>query len=123
MIFVIVFLVSRLMRPIAILTRIAERIGEGDYDQDLAPLSNKRFPDEISTLAEVFAIMIGKVSQRETKLKQEVAQLKIEVDEVDRKKQVEKITESEYFQELQEKAREMRAGKKEPSASEPAPEG
>lgn len=123
MIFVIVFLVSRLMRPISILTRIAERIGEGDYDQNLAPLSNTHFPDEISKLAEVFAIMVGKVSQRETKLKQQVAQLKIEIDEVERKKQVAKITESEYFQELQEKAREMREGKKTPSASEPAPEG
>lgn len=118
--FVLVFLVSRtLTRPIIGLTSVAERIGEGDYEQDLSYLRKGRFPDEIGTLAEVFEIMIGKVYQREQTLIRQVEELRIEIDEVKRQKQVSEIVESDFFQDLQAKARGMRrrSQRKEPDVS------
>lgn len=107
--FVLVFLVSRtLTQPIVALTRAAERIGEGDYEQDLSPLTKGRFPDEMGSLAEVFDIMVGKVYQREQTLIRRVEELKIEIDEVKRRKQVSEIVETDFFQDLQAKARRMR---------------
>jgi DNA-binding protein H-NS len=66
-------------------------------------------PDEISTLAEVFALMVSKVKQREESLKQQVTELKIEIDEVKRKKQVSEIVDSDFFHDLQTKARRLRS--------------
>ena len=107
--FALVFLVSGgLTRPIVTLTRAAARIGEGDYEQDLSHLRKGRLRDEISTLAEVFEIMVGKVYQREQTLIRRVEELKIEIDEVKRRKQVSEIVETDFFQDLQAKARRMR---------------
>jgi HAMP domain-containing protein len=107
--FVLVFVVSRrFTRPIVTLTQAAERIGEGDYNQNLSGLSRVRFPDEIGTLAEVFEIMVAKVYQREQSLRRKVEELQIEIDEAKRQKQVSEIVDTGFFQELQEKARTMR---------------
>jgi methyl-accepting chemotaxis protein len=107
--FVLVFLVSgALTRPIVNLTQVAELIGEGDYDQDLSSLSKGRFRDEISTLSDVFKIMVDKVYQREQKLRRQVEELRIEIDEVKRAKQVEEIVETDFFRELRTKAQTMR---------------
>lgn len=108
-VFVMVYIVSnQLTRPVVALTKAAERIGEGDYKQDLSSLTNVRLRDEISTMAEVFEIMVGKVYKREQTLIKQVEELKIEIDETKRKKQVSEIVDSEFFQELQEKSRAMR---------------
>ena len=45
---------------------------------------------------------------REQSLRQEIHQLRIEIDEVKRRKQVAEIVESDSFKEIQEKARAMR---------------
>lgn len=49
---------------------------------------------------------------REEKLRQEIAQLRIEIDQTRRARQVAEITDTQYFQKLQEKARELRSDKK-----------
>jgi GAF domain-containing protein len=49
---------------------------------------------------------------REEKMRAEIAQLRIEVDRVKKKKQVAEITESDYFKNLQEKVRKIREDKK-----------
>ncbi len=46
---------------------------------------------------------------RERALRQEVRALKIEIDEAKRKKQVAEITETDYFQQLRERARRLRS--------------
>jgi HAMP domain-containing protein len=121
---IMVFLISGILtRPIVALTRIAERIGEGDYEQNLSSLTPGRFADEIGTLAEVFEIMVGKVHQREEKLKKQVAELQIVIDEHKRQEQVSEIVESDYFRDLQVKARKLReefsaAGQNPPETSE-----
>jgi len=111
LLFIMVYLISRVLtRPVKTLTRIAERIGEGDYDQDLTALTQARFSDEINTLASVFEIMVDKVEQREERLKRQVSELQILIDESQRREQVDEIVDTDFFRDLQQKARAMRAG-------------
>ncbi len=112
--FALIYLVSQILsRPITQITKIAEQIGEGDYDQDFAKIIDRRIPDEIDTLAEVFQIMIGKVAKREEKLKQQVAELQIQIDHSKRDEQVKEIVDNDFFQNLQSKAYEMRSRRRE----------
>jgi hypothetical protein len=52
--------------------------------------------------------MVGKVAQREQKLKQQVAELQIMIDESKRQEQVQEIVDTDFFRDLQAKARTMR---------------
>jgi nitrate/nitrite-specific signal transduction histidine kinase len=107
--FFLVFLLSRgLTRPITALTAAAERVAEGEYDQDLSKLYSGRLRDEVSTLAQVFDIMIGKVHAREEHLKRQVRELRIEIDQTKKERHVQEIVESDYFRELRASAKEMR---------------
>ncbi len=107
--FVLVFLVSRsLTRPIIALTKVAERVAEGDYEQDMSALYSGGLQDEVSTLASVFELMIDKVGAREANLTREVQKLRIEIDRAKKERQVAEITETDYFQSLRQKAREIR---------------
>jgi len=107
--FATVWLISRTFsEPIIKLTRIAARIGEGDYDQDFSKV-HVPVRDEIDSLADVFEIMIGKVAKREEKLKQQVADLQIQIDHSKRDEQVKEIVDNDFFQTLQTKAYEMRS--------------
>lgn len=106
-----VYFVSRILtRPVVALTKAAELIGEGHYEQDLSGLTGSRFTDEIGTLARVFEIMVDKVRQREEKLKKQVADLQIMIDESKRQEQVAEIVDSDFFRDLQTKARNLRQG-------------
>lgn len=67
-----------------------------------------RRPDELGQLARVFQRMARQVEAREQRLRQEVRQLRIEIDEVRAARRVAEITESDYFQELQRKADKLR---------------
>ncbi len=108
--FLMVYLASiTFTRPIISLTRAAERIGEGDYDQDLTQIARGNLPDEIDILVQVFQGMIGKVYQREQTLRRQVEELQIVVDRSKRDRQVSEIVSSDFFQDLQQKAIEMRA--------------
>jgi HAMP domain-containing protein len=98
-------------RPIITLTRAADRIGQGDYEQDLTELHAGVLRDEVATLAHVFELMVSKVYQREQTLRRQVEELKIEIDEVKRQKQVSEIVDSDFFQDLRSKARTMRERK------------
>ncbi len=119
--FVLVYASSRfLSSPIVKLTSIAESIGEGNYEQDFSRLQNTRFPDEINTLASVFEIMISKVARREEKLKQQVADLQIQIDHSKRDEQVREIVDNDFFQSLQSKAFEMRTRKRQAPEDDPA---
>jgi DNA repair ATPase RecN len=67
--------------------------------------------DELGQLARVFQRMQREVDRRERRLKQEVADLRIEIDEIKKARQVAEITETEYFQDLLKKASQLRAGR------------
>jgi two-component system, cell cycle response regulator len=66
--------------------------------------------DALGQLARVFQRMAAEVRSREQRLKQEVQQLRIEIDDARAARQVAEITQTEYFQELQAKASELRLG-------------
>jgi len=107
--FVLVFVISRgLTRPVIALTTVAERVAEGDYSQSVSAVYSGTLRDEVATLAQVFEMMIGKVREREESLKRQVQELRIEIDQTKKAKQVAEITETEYFQSLRESAAKMR---------------
>jgi DNA-binding response OmpR family regulator len=64
--------------------------------------------DELGQLARVFQHMAREVYAREQRLKQQVEELRIEIDQAKKVRQGEEITGSEYFQELRQKARRLR---------------
>lgn len=73
----------------------------------------------LETIAPQAAIAIDnavQVLERERRLQEEIAQLHIQINEAKLARQVAEITETEYFQELQERAQRMRGD--EPSSSE-----
>jgi formylmethanofuran dehydrogenase subunit E-like metal-binding protein len=63
---------------------------------------------EVGQLARVFESMTKQVYVRETDLRKQVEGLKIVIDETKRKKAVEEITDSEFFQNLSERASKIR---------------
>jgi two-component system cell cycle response regulator len=66
--------------------------------------------DALGQLARVFQRMAAEVRSREQRLTQEVQQLRIEIDEARAARQVAEITQTQYFQDLQAKASELRLG-------------
>jgi methyl-accepting chemotaxis protein len=96
-----------LSRPLIALSRYAKRVADGDYAPFVLP-QPPFFHDEVSDLAESFALMVDKVHGREMALKQQVAQLQIAVDQERKVKQVGEIVESEFFASLKARAHELR---------------
>lgn len=105
--FISVWLISNsITAPILNLTKIADRIADGDYEDTHAPTPGIK--DEVTRLSEVFELMVSKVRAREQKLKNRVAELQIVIDKRRQAEQVSEITETEFFRDLQNKAYEMR---------------
>lgn len=72
----------------------------------------------LETIAPQAAIAIDnavQVLERERRLKEQIAELHIQIDHSKRDRQVAEITETDYFQRLQEKAQQMREGRAEKS--------
>jgi len=67
-----------------------------------------RRPDELGQLALVFQEMARQVYAREQHLRRQVQQLRIEIDQAKKAREVAEITESDYFQQLLGKADELR---------------
>jgi DNA-binding response OmpR family regulator len=65
--------------------------------------------DALGRLARVFQRMAREVRMREERLQQQIQDLRIQVDEVKRARDVAEITETDYFRTLQDKARRLRA--------------
>jgi len=64
--------------------------------------------DALGVLARSFARMAGEVRAREDRLRREVAELRIEIDEAKQAQRVAEITGSDYFQDLRGRAAELR---------------
>lgn len=64
--------------------------------------------DELGRLARIFERMALEVQAREQRLKQQIQELRIEIDETKKARQVAEITETDYFHDLREKARTLR---------------
>jgi HAMP domain-containing protein len=108
-IFITVFFLSdTITHPLRAIAESA-RMLENDEPIDHKMLETlERGSDEVSQLAHVFHKMADQVQVRQQKLKEEVARLKIEIDQTKLGKQVSEIVDSEFFQDLKSKAHNMR---------------
>jgi DNA-binding response OmpR family regulator len=95
------------LRKVTRLTDAAAAVEAGTFDPDsLVDVVARR--DELGRLARVFQHMAREVYAREQRLKQQVQQLSIELDEARQARQVAEIAETEYFRQLQAKAQDLR---------------
>lgn len=95
------------LRNVSCVTAAAAEVEAGEFDAETLEEVAGR-PDELGQLARVFRRMAREVYAREQRLKQEVRQLRIEIDETRTARQVAEITETDYFRDLQKKANRLR---------------
>lgn len=106
--------------PILSITNAANEIESGEFAElGLDKVIDRT--DELGQLARVFQNMAREVYSREERLKQQVQQLQIEIDQTKRQKQVQEIVETDFFQNLQAKARLMRRRSQHRPADPPEP--
>lgn len=92
----------------------SKRIGDGDYSflDQLAseePLAQGTSDEEKARqFLSTFFNMVKGVKEREDNLKRELQKLTLQIDEARRKREVEEITQTEFYAQLRAKARELR---------------
>jgi len=97
------------LRQVERLTQAAALVEAETFDPgslDLAGVTGRE--DALGRLARVFERMAREVHAREQRLKQQVQELRIEVDKARQHQQVSKITGTDYFRELRGKAGGLR---------------
>jgi two-component system cell cycle response regulator len=95
------------LRNVALVTDAAAAVEAATFEpDDLADVGAR--PDALGRLARVFQRMAREVYAREQRLKRQVQQLRIELDEARQSRQVAEITETDYFQQLQAQAQDLR---------------
>jgi CheY-like chemotaxis protein len=95
------------LRHVEAITTAAAAVENSSFDPaSLAQAASR--DDALGRLARVFQRMATEVYSREQRLKEEVQQLRIEIDQVKMAEQVAQITDSDFFQELQRKASRLR---------------
>jgi CRP-like cAMP-binding protein len=103
-------------------TEWSQKIAAGDYGfalneiQSMGSAVNSNGQTDAARASEFLAAffqMTKGVQEREENLKRQVMELRIEIDRTKAAMQVSEITETQYFQQLQRKAREIRSNKAE----------
>jgi CRP-like cAMP-binding protein len=91
----------------------SQKISEGDYSFIENTQTMKRSEgsdeDKASQLLSAFFQMVRNVKDREDQLKKQVETLILQIDESRRKKEVEEITSSDFYADLKEQAKKLRA--------------
>lgn len=95
------------MQQFAKVTAAAAAVEAGVYEPESLNGVAAR-TDELGQLARIFQRMVREVYSREQRLKQQVAELRIEIDEAKKAQQVAEITETDYFKQLRKKANDLR---------------
>lgn len=102
-------LARNLSGPICRLTEAARAMEMGEISsEEVEELQATQGQDEVAQLSRVFASMAREVQARARRLGAEVERLRVQIDEAKRRREVENITETDYFQQLKARAREMR---------------
>ncbi|MHC5779406.1 cache domain-containing protein, partial [Nostoc sp.] len=106
-------LARRISRPIHALTDAAQALEHDNFDSQVQELHHKLerlacTQDDIGQLVRVFLQMAEEVRIRHQKLKMQVWELHIEIDETKRANNVAEITENEHFRQLQQKIQKLR---------------
>ncbi|MEM7032204.1 MAG: DUF3365 domain-containing protein [Chloroflexota bacterium] len=107
------FLLRRyVIQPIGVMGHLAQRMSTDEMQADDLETETlttvTRRDDELGQLAQVFRRMASEVLTRTQNLKQQVQQLRIEIDQFKRTKEVNEIVETDFFKDLQSKADAMR---------------
>lgn len=106
--------------PVMQLTTLARRVGDGDYAAvDTMPELAAR-PDELGTLARVFARTVRAVANREQTLRRQVRELSIRIDRQQQREELSRITGTDYFRALKQKAGTLRQAQSRPPTDRPA---
>ncbi len=95
------------LRQVDVLTEAAAAVENETFTTDTLVDIVAR-PDALGQLARVFKKMVYEVQARENRLKEQVRELRIEMDKGKRDSQVAEITDSNYFQTLRGKAQDLR---------------
>jgi nitrate/nitrite-specific signal transduction histidine kinase len=95
------------LQDVAHVTAAAASVEAGQFTAEKLTDVAKR-ADELGQLARVFQRMAHEVAAREQHLTHQIQVLRIEIDQTKRARQVSEITETDYFQELQRKAKALR---------------
>ena len=96
-------------KPLIQLTEAAGAMEAGKFTVEQATaLRSALGTDEVSLLSRLFGKMAAEVVQREQSLRQEVQQLRIEIDQSKRAREVQDVTDNEFFRALQTRARDLR---------------
>jgi len=96
------------------LTAAASAVEEGTFEMaDLRAVTAR--PDSLGNLARVFERMAGEVRARERRLRQQVESLRVEIDQTRKARAVREITDTDFFRDLQSRAKAMRARPPRPS--------
>jgi DNA-binding response OmpR family regulator len=97
------------LRQVERLTEAATVVEAETFDPDSLSLDDVTArTDALGRLARVFQRMAREVHAREQRLKQQVQELRIEVDQARQSQQVSKITGTSYFRELRGRAGDLR---------------
>ena len=113
----IILLINALLRryviqPVDVLSGLARKISaDENFSSDLESAALQAVtarPDELGNLAQVFHRMAAEVYARTSMLKQQVQQLIIKIDQIRRQEQVSDVVDTEFFNELQKRASELR---------------
>ncbi|HCK65927.1 MAG TPA: histidine kinase [Anaerolineae bacterium] len=114
---IVILLINFLLRnyviqPVNVLSGLANKISaDENFSTELestALHSITNRPDELGNLAQVFKKMAVDVYERTVKLKEQVKDLIIKIDQIRRQEQVSEITDTDFFNTLQQRAKEMR---------------
>jgi CRP/FNR family transcriptional regulator len=87
-----------------------KRVAEGKYDRQFSASADYQ-DNSIAALAAEFSQMAAQVRQREEQLRQELTQLRIEIDQSKKEREVSEIVESDFFQDLASRAKQLRKNK------------
>jgi CRP-like cAMP-binding protein len=89
----------------------ARLVAEGHYNDAMKSIRDSAGDADdraLAAVADAVESMVRAVREREERLRKEVAQLRIEIDHAKRERQVEEITETDYFKTLAQQARRLR---------------
>ena len=96
------------LQQVGKLTAAASSVEAGIFDlADLDQVTAR--PDSLGNLARVFERMAGEVHAREQRLRRQVESLRVEIDQARKAREVREITDTDFFRDLQSRAKALRA--------------
>jgi HAMP domain-containing protein len=115
------------VRPAVQIARLAQMIGSDSLTHDAPEMeqvnSIARRHDEFGHTARIIQRMAQEIYAREQKLKDQILSLRIQIDTEKQEAQVHEITESDYFQNLQQRVHQIRKRASDTDSSTTPPNG